>query len=817
MDQQQEILSRFLKDLQLGRKISKLVYQKGKQLFEMGHCHLMFNSSGVHEYLVKDDYKDFHSKIIFNEGKVNVECSCMSPEICSHGFAVANQTFQDLSRSVQVDKNDAIKYSRDGMMKRVKEERELRAQQENYIIDYADNIYGEHHLTNDYKKNYKISFYDFEKKLGYCSCPDYQTNKLETCKHLIYAFNDFAKKNQTLELPNQIYPFLEIFRHPQFDYQISWFYPHTPTENIQIILNEYFDKQQLYLPTKLHHLHLFLEKVEGVKSIKIRPEVKTYIEDYYESKSLQDLFKGEKFQANSLLKRIYPFQTEGVEFVGPKKGCILADEIGTGKTVQSLAAALYKIDILGFEKIKILVPAQLIQHWKLELEKWIPSQQHHNFVLESFEEIKTNEQVDFLIIDEAQKISDYNSSLLNQLHQIDYKQILLITDSKLENSLIKFYAIAGLIDQYLLTPLWELSYKHCLFDPKNPDIIVDYYNLDKLPAKLQDVYIRREKQDVSEQLPEANKVIIPIALNSSLIDEQSEKVSQVINLANKKRPSSYDLSKSRSLLIDLLSIGKFTSSSSFIENESPKLKELGHFISHKLNLAKGELVIIFADDSKIQQQIKILLQNERKRVEILSADQEEFDESIQFFITQEKLQNNLPQAHHYIYFHLQEDSHVIVERSKILKELSGIQQIRFYLLLSSQSLENIVYLWQESKPYFLNQLVDYLTSNQLTSNLNLRLQEELFFELKKLIVSRKVKKEASSETQMDLFGMPDVKEKKKANIRAQNSDTIEEFFQSMTKSFEAFSLLDKTIQKSILKGNFNISEEADEITIKIKK
>ena len=98
----------------------------------------------------------------------------------------------------------------------------------------------------------------------------------------MFAFQEFEKKHQGNSLPNQSYPFLEIFRHPLFDYQISWFYPHEAKPEIQEILDEYFDKNQLYKANKQKDLHLFFEKLQQYKSVNIRPEVKLYIEEYYE-------------------------------------------------------------------------------------------------------------------------------------------------------------------------------------------------------------------------------------------------------------------------------------------------------------------------------------------------------------------------------------------------------------------------------------------------------------------------------------------------------------------------------------------------------
>jgi len=815
MEQHQEFLSKYIKDIQISGKLNRMVYQRGKQLFELGHCHLLSSSTDEYKYLIKDDYQDFQSKIIFNKQKIKLHCSCKSTAVCSHAFAALNQALQDMSRSAQVSKEGAVKYSREGMIKRVLAEREIRAKQENYSIDFSDNIYGEHRLFNEQGKVYNISFYHFKNRQGYCSCPDYQTNKLETCKHLMFAFNEFEKQFDGLSLPKQSYPFLEIIRHPLFDYQISWFYPHTPPKEVQGILSDFFDEQQLYKPQEKQNLHLFIEQIQQFKSVKIRPEVKIYIDDYFEEKSLLDQFKGKTFKADLLNKSIYPFQQEGIEFLSSKRGSILADEIGLGKTVQALGAALHKIEILGFEKVKIVCPKQLTDHWETELKKWIPPIFLSHFETESFNEINPLQAVDLLIIDEAQKISDYDSRLLQELQQINYHHILLITDSKLENSLMKFHAISGLISQYLLTPLWELTYKHCLYNPIDLEETVAYYNLDHLHNLLKNIYLRREKSDITEQLPEVDQVLIPVVLDDEQKKEQSNWSKELIALQEKKRISSYDILKSKNILKQLLHLGQYTTLVSPQKKGSPKLKEFQHFINHKLDLKPGESVIIFAQNTLVQQQLKSLLQNERKSVQILSENHKDFPKNLHYFITTEVLQKELPLAHHYIYFHLPNDTSFINQRKKMLEESrSGIQQSRIYLFETAYSLESVFNRWTDSKPYLLTQLIDFLSGDKHVKKLGLRLQEELGHVLKSFI-QPDIPTKGDSE-QMDLFGEL-VQPKLQTSKSIEGDQELTAFFKVLMKSFLSYEKLSNGQREAFTKGQFKLSEENGDVVIRLKK
>jgi len=816
MEHQQEILSEFLKNIVLTGKLNRLVYKKGKQLFEDGSCLLMTSSTDSYEYLVKDDYQDFQTRIIFQQDKLAYKCSCLSSEICSHALAAANQASQDMSRSLKLTLEGVKKYTREGMMKRVLEERENRSKEEKFRLDFSDNIYGEHQITNEQGKLYEISFYDFDKRSGYCSCPDYQTNKLETCKHLMYAFDKFDQIHKRDILPSQSYPFLEIFRHPSFDYQIAWYYPNDLHPDIQEILNDFFDEQHLYKVFKFDELHVFANRIQQFKTVKIRPEVLRFIQDYYEEKSLKATFYDKTFNDSYLLQQLYPFQKEGIEFLGRRKGSILADEIGTGKTVQAIGAALYKKEILGFSTVKILSPDYLLDHWKYELKKWLPEALASSFILESFEDIHTDEPVDILIIDEAQKITDYDSGLLQKLHKISFKHILLITDSKIENSLIKFYAMTGLIDKYLLTPLWELSYNHCLFNPKNQEEIIGYYNLDKISEKLKEIYLRREKERINQQLPETIRVLIPIPLNDTLNKNQYQLSANILQVFKKKATNPYDLIQLKSYLKQLIELGKYTLSSVKNTATSPKLNEFRHVIRHKLILNKKEPIVIFAEDNKLQQQIKKILEKEHKTVIIIKEGETKFNENIQFFIVNEDLQKDLPSAQHFIYYHLPSVQNAINERIKLLNNRDlGFKQNKIYLLQTSNSFESVLYQWQENKLYISQQLSDYLVCKDISKPMSLRLQEEINHEINTLHQFSKPKVTKPLSPQMDLFGETVIVPKTEKN-KIEGDNILEPFFKNLAKFYAAYNNLNSKQKGIIFNGDIEIKEEKDEIIIRIK-
>ncbi len=809
----QELLADFLKDLQLGGKLSRLAYKKGFSLYEDGNCSLMMSGINEFEYLVEDDYNDFKTKIKFAEKNVSYECSCASSVVCAHVFAASLQTQQELNRIFQSEIAGSVIYSREGMMVRVLEERKEKSLAEKYHIDFADNIHGEHQLHAESGNTYFLSFYDFEKKLGYCSCPDYQTNKLETCKHLMFAFDYFATQYNVEQLPAQTYPFLEIFRHPLKNYQIAWFFPHKPEAEISTILSEFFDAEQVYLKNKLDELHVFLEKIQSFKLVKIRSEVKKYIAGYFEAKSLQEQFEKLNIPDGLLHRNLFAYQREAALFIGGRKGAILADEIGLGKSAEALSAAMLKIDFLGFSKVRILCPDHLISHWEREIELWVSEAYRECFFLESFNEISLKSSVDFLIIDEAQKIDYYESGIVKKLHQIDFKHILLITDSTVESSLIKYYTMASLIDQHLLTPLWELSYKHCLYDAHDASKILGYHHLDIVNQRLEGVYLRRSRTEVASQLPRADVVKIPVALSKELLSEQSYTAGKILQYAKKDQLNQFEVLQLRNGLQQLFRLSQWTRTLEINEQTTPKMLEFMHFISYKLILKEDEKVLIFVSSASIQNQILRFLTQERKSAAIWKSPHQ----TEQFLLLAEQFQAELPKASHYVYYHLPTEVELLAERVKRESEaLEGIHQKRFYLFCSSNSMESWLYDWSKTKPHFLKQLNRFVNESSGVADLSLRLKEELIYELKSMLAGKA--ELPLKNYQISLFETNTVAEAGEL-IKEQDGNgdgSLHSFFSTFIEGVKKFNDLSPAQKNAFLSGRFEVTEKEGEFTVKIK-
>lgn len=633
-------LSNFLKTLQQ-EEITAYAYRQAHLIYLNGQVQILTQSKTKFELIVDDEFDDFKLKVEIDD-EIDGLCSCKSKEWCNHKIAALLQISELITRYDADGKPEGKAYTREGMMVRVLEERAEKARKSAYRITFSNTIFGEHRLINEKGKQYKLTFRDITNQKGYCSCPDYQTNKLGTCKHLMTAFEQFKSAN-TNTLSNH-YPFVEIYLDPLNDYKISWFYPHSVSSEIEELLTTYFDENQQLKEAKTTHFLSFIQQAEHHKQVLIRTEVLQLIEDNYNDKIITSLQEKTIPDFSFIKAELYPYQKEGIAFASYKKGAIIADEMGLGKTIQAIGVALVKKQVFDFKKTLIICPASLKSQWKSEIEKFSDEQaivvdgfpderaeiyknntayfQIINYETVLRDSVAINKaNFDFIVLDEAQRIKNFETITANSIKSLTKKHALVITGTPIENKLIDLYSIVEFINPRLLSPLWEFSYQHCYFDHEAKNKITGYYNLQELKNRLKSLLIRREKQDVLTQLNKVTQIDVPVEMHSLQEDYHASSAKAIAHILAKKFKTPFDMQ----MITKNLQTMRMACDSSYLvdkeTNHSPKLTELKEILLEKLDVKNNtRKVIIFSEWKRMLHIIgKMLSENNIGFVE-LSGD-----------------------------------------------------------------------------------------------------------------------------------------------------------------------------------------------------
>lgn len=228
---------------------------------------------------------------------------------------------------------------------------------------------------------------------------------------------------------------------------------------------------------------------------------------------------------------IAPFQWVPCNYVKlhDKAYFLLADDMGTGKTIQAITVTL--LPELNVEAVLVICPAGVTYNWQKELKEkfgqesvvidktWkgvrIPGIKYY---IASFERSKKVEAIfDFVIIDEAHYIKKKSTERYKaaKRHIAKAKCVMALTGTPIENRPMEAHTFLTLLDPDC--PTWyAFAEKYCGLKRKyyGDKSFLDYSGATNLTALHDYLYstctIRRTKKQVLNQLPDLTRQVIDL-------------------------------------------------------------------------------------------------------------------------------------------------------------------------------------------------------------------------------------------------------------------------------------------------------------------
>ncbi len=202
----------------------------GEILFLNGTCQILSQSQLMYELVMtsedSEEPTEYQLMIDPEDGIISPAEKNKIQDWDRHSFACLLQVESELHLLNPGSHVEHKKYTRKGMIQRVLKERMQKAESADYRIQWANNIYGDHILTNEKGVRYIVFLRDFDNETGYSNSMDSRINKLGTTKHIMFAFNHLKQNKSLYNRLDKTFPFIEIYCDPLNDYKISWYYPH---------------------------------------------------------------------------------------------------------------------------------------------------------------------------------------------------------------------------------------------------------------------------------------------------------------------------------------------------------------------------------------------------------------------------------------------------------------------------------------------------------------------------------------------------------------------------------------------------------------
>lgn len=428
----------------------------------------------------------------------------------------------------------------------------------------AERFFSEFRVSNPQSKaSYRVSIRGVSPGDNRCTCPDYATNELGTCKHIEFVLAQLEKKHGAKAAFARGYqpPFSELSLRNEGGRAIHF---RAGTECPAAVLKaarSLFDVDRGWRlpPERLGDLERFIAAVhDSGHALLAHDDALDFVAGRRDAGRraavLDDILRGGT--GVSALKKLlkvplYPYQAEGALFAVRAGRALIGDEMGLGKTIQAIAAAEMLSRYFGVSKVLVICPTSLKYQWQSEIARFSGrasrviaggrAQRQKDYALDDFCKITNYEKLqpdldviaawapELVIVDEAQRVKNWNTVAARALKRIDSPYALVLTGTPLENKLEELISIVQFVDQHRLGPTWKLLHEHQVRDESGR--VTGYTRLDEIGQTLAPILIRRRKSEVLLQLPERTdqNLLVPMTeVQMAYHQENAEIVTRIV-------------------------------------------------------------------------------------------------------------------------------------------------------------------------------------------------------------------------------------------------------------------------------------------------
>lgn len=479
---------------------------------------------------------------------------------------------------------------------------------------------GYYHVINPVTGNeYKVVYRGQDSSWNYCSCMDFKTSQLGTCKHL-EAVKLWIEENHR-KVCREIPPYTSVYLSYLGERKVCLRIGTDNEEEFRQLAAPYFTYDGVMRPEAMDSVtEFFREAVRLNNTFRWYPDALNFILEQRDLRRREQLVSdyASDTALDKLLKtKLYPYQKEGIRFAFRAGKSIIADEMGLGKTIQAIGTAELMKAHRFISSVLIVCPTSLKYQWKKEIERFTDSkavvvegnhlvrkklyEAEETYKIVSYNSVCNDIKIlkslhtDFLIMDEVQRLKNWNTKISRNARHIESEYAVILSGTPLENKLEELYSIMQFVDQFCLGPYYQFIDQTVVRSDTGK--VVSYKNLNAIGERMKNVLIRRRKKDVALQLPGRMDKVLFVPMTEQQREMHDEYQNIVAQLVFKWTRTRFLSEKDRKRLLLLLSQMRMICDSTYILDQKSRYDTK---VEETLNILKNvfdsgdEKVVIFS-------------------------------------------------------------------------------------------------------------------------------------------------------------------------------------------------------------------------------
>ncbi len=499
-------------------------------------------------------------------------------------------------------------------------------------------VFSDYRVTNPQTKGqYAVTIRGFDTGDNTCTCPDFKSNTLGTCKHVEAVLEKLEHESpQTVKKRKAIVTRPEItLDYTAHHLRLKLQLPPRHSDKLGQLAAKFFDKAGFALPV-LDYAAL----VDAAESVPEQVTVMSDAMDFIgrenerallaerEKALLADLEMGDEMSPLRTLLKVpmYDYQLRGAIFLACRARSILGDDMGLGKTVQTMAAIEILARERGVSRVLVVAPASVKYQWETEIRKFtdrpvqvvegLKEAREEMYSAECFYKLVNYEQVvrdlDLLngwkphvvVLDEAQRIKNWESKTSRAVKKLVSPYAIVLTGTPLENKLEELYSIVQFVDDRRLGPAFEFLHEHRVLDEKGN--LVGYRHLERIRERLAPILLRRTRGEVLTQLPARTDSTSFVELSVAQKAPYDEQVKTLARLLQKGLLTDVDRKRILACLANMRLICDSTFLFDKETNVSPKLDEFRDLVEELMSSGDHKAVVFSQWETMLNKAAEVL-------------------------------------------------------------------------------------------------------------------------------------------------------------------------------------------------------------------
>jgi hypothetical protein len=638
------------------------------------------------------------------------------------------------------------------LLSRAMAEREKRATEETMRIRSSDSStpWADYVTTSHATgKTYRVALRGMQPHESYCSCPDFRTNGLGTCKHILHVAAK-AKKRFGMESIEQPYrrKHVSLRLHYGDDFGLRFNVPTRKNAAIEEVVGDLVDAST----TDAVDVMRRIESLENSgRNLTIYPDAEDFIQRQLMTAEMAKRCaeirrdpENHPLRTELLNAKLLPYQLDGIAFAATAGRAILADDMGLGKTIQGIGVAELLARWAGIRRVLIVCPASLKNQWRTEVGRFCgrsvqvvlgtSEERCEQYRSDTFFTVCNYEQVlrdlepiesvdwDLIILDEGQRIKNWESKTSNMIRSLRSPYRLVLSGTPLENNLGELFTVARFVDENRLGSAFKFFNRHRVVDDRGKTI--GYHRLDELRSTLQPILLRRTRSEVAKQLPERIDEIVRVTPTEEQLEIHNGQMQIVAQIVGKKFFTEMDLLRLRRAL----AMARMSCDSTFLVNQqepeySSKLERLNELLEG-LIADPGRKIVLFSEWKRMLDRVERRLDAigcdyvrldgsvpQKKRPAIVNQFQEDPDCRVILMTNAGSTGLNLQSANVVINCDLPWNPAVLEQRIARAHRMGQKNPVHIYNMVSSDTIEE--------------QLLDTLASKQQLADASLNIDSQI--------------------------------------------------------------------------------------------